>query len=216
MDRTVRYDRTMPDYEYAGVPLSPTVFAAVALRVAPRDKPLSRPDLIDLVVAEHEAKGGIAARGSLISAAKKALSTLVADGRVKNPAYGYWRFIDPLTPGEVDEPVELGEGKESVYVYYFPAYRDQAAYLERDAWPMKIGMTTGELKPRVRDQVGTAMPERPIVGLIYRTSAASNAEKLLHSTLEARGRRLADAPGKEWFMTGLNEVREILEFATTR
>lgn len=206
----------MPDYQYAGVPLSPTVFVDVALRIAPRDKPLSRPELIDLVAAEHETGGGLPARGSLIGTAKKALATLLADGRVQNPAYGYWRFVDPLTPGEVVEPVEMGEGKESVYVYYFPAYRDQAAYLNRETWPMKVGMTVSELKPRIRDQVGTAMPERPIVGLIYRTPAASNAEKLLHSTLEARGRRLVDAPGKEWFMTSLNEVREILEFATTR
>lgn len=206
----------MSDYEFAGVPLTPNVFTEVALRVAPRDKPIDRSTLIDLVVSEHESRGGLPARGSLVGTAKKALQGLLGEGRVKNPSYGYWRFIDPLTPGEVEEPVELGEGKESVYVYYFPAYRDQAAYLGRDAWPMKIGMTKGELNPRIRDQVGTAMPERPIVGLIYRTSAASNAEKILHSTLEARDRRLVDAPGKEWFMTSLNEVREILAFATQK
>lgn len=140
---------------------------------------------------------------------------LASDGCVQRLSLGHWRFTEPMSPDKVNEPVQLGEGAGAVYVYYFPAYRDQAAYLGRGVWPMQIGMTAaGEVSLRVRDQVGTAMPERPIVGLIYRTGSAANVERLLHATLEERGRRIGDAPGREWFLTSLSEIREIMEFAT--
>jgi hypothetical protein len=202
-------------YRYAGVPLTPSVFAEMALKVIPRDQPISRPRLIELVHEAHQAAGGAPPTGSLIYVAKKALAHLAKDGYAQNLTPGHWRFTEPLSPNTIAEPVQLGDGRGAVYVYYFPAYRDQAVHLDKDSWPMKIGMTAaGEVPLRIRDQVGTAMPERPIVGLIYRTDSAANAERLLHSTLEARERRIVDAPGQEWFLTSLSEIREILDFAT--
>lgn len=202
----------MSPYEYEGAPLTPAVFAALTLELIEPNDVTSRGDLIRLVTARHEELGGLPARGSLASTAKKALADLAARGRAVAPVHGHWRILPSLAAEGPDETVEFGAGPESVYVYYFPAYRDQAAHLGRDAWPMKIGMTTGEVPHRVRDQCGTAMPELPVVGLIFRTDNARLAEKMLHTSLESRGRRMADAPGKEWFMTGLAEVREILDF----
>lgn len=202
-------------YKFAEVPLSPAVFAALATELIEPGRTVSRKDLIEKVSSEHEARGGLPARGVVVGAAKKALQALAADGRVEPIAQGYWRFVEPMTPDSITEPVEVGSGDEAVYVYYFPAYRDQAAHLNRDSWPMKIGMTTTpDVSVRIKDQCGTAMPEAPIVGLIYRTGRARNAERMLHSVLQERGRRLSDAPGKEWFLTSLSEVRGVLDFVT--
>lgn len=99
-------------------------------------------------------------------------------------------------------------------MYYFPAYRDQAAYLGHEDWPLKIGRTAGEVGYRIKDQGTTAMPEDPIIGMIYRTDDATSAERLLHAMLTQRGKHVSGAPGKEWFMTSVREVREILDFAT--
>lgn len=206
----------MSPYRYQGVPLTPAVIAELILELHDVNSANSRQDMIATVSEEHERRGGMAARGNIAGATKKALAMLLEEGRVESVAYGYWRITPPLDPDEVKEPVELGDGAESVYVYYFPAYRDQAAHLRRDAWPMKIGMTKGQPEFRIKEQSGTSMPEQPIVGMIYRTKNASNSEKMLHSTLKERNRYISGAPGKEWFMTSLAEVRSILDFVNQR
>lgn len=203
----------MSPYRFAGAPLSPTVFGEVAVDVVPRNRTFSRTEIIDMVTATHLEGGGKAITTSMTSTAKKALQDLSAAGLVRNIAYGHWRFDEAMSPDRVREPVEIGNGKEAVYVYYFPAYRDQAAHLGRVDWPMKIGMTASDVTARIKAQISTAMPETPAIGLIYRTDTATNDEWLLHSTLRARGRHLSTAPGQEWYMTSLVEIREILDFA---
>lgn len=180
---------------------------------------VSRSTLVMGVGAEHERRGGLPPRGSAVAVVKKALQGLAAEGAVESVSQGFWQINSEGAAEDAPRsaetgPIEVGEGAEIVYVYYFPAYRDQAALLGRDMWPMKIGMTASDLTPRLVDQCGTAMPERPIVGLIYRTDQGRIAEKMLHSTLETRGRRIKEAPGKEWFATNLAEVRSILDFVT--
>lgn len=199
---------------YESVPLTGAVFAALVVESS-RGKVVSRADLVREIPLTHEQRGGLPARGDVTSVAKKALADLAKRGAASPVSQGFWRINGDLTADGPEETVEFGDGAESVYVYYFPAYRDQAAHLGRERWPMKIGMTAGEVQPRLRDQCGTAMPERPTVGMIYRTDAAKTAERLLHSSLETRGRRMADAPGKEWFLTSLTEVKEILDFTTS-
>jgi len=202
----------MSSYRYQGVPLTPTVFASLTRELFPEGTTIARIELIRSVLDEHEKRGGLPSRGVMVSAAKKALAMLADAGEAEPIARGYWRITPAVSPVAITEPVVFGSGPEAVYVYYFPAYRDQAAYLQRDSWPMKIGMTKGEVSLRIKDQCGTAMPELPIVGMIFRTENAANAERLLHSTLHTRGRHLS-GPGKEWFLTSVAEVRDILDFA---
>lgn len=202
-------------YEYKGIPFGGRVASDLILEMFKPGQTMSRKQIIDEATMEHERRGGLPAVGSVESVVKKALQVLANKGRVEPVMRGYWRFLEADSPEEVDEPVEVGEGSESVYTYYFPAYRDQAAYLKGDTWPMKIGMTANsDVTPRVNGQTGTAMPERPIVGLIYRTDNARNAEKMLHSILIERDRKIVGSPGTEWFQTSIREVREILDFAT--
>lgn len=196
--------------------MTPAVVADLILEIEEPGGTLSRQQVVEGVTAEHENRGGLPARGNATLTVKKALGNLLEAGRVESPAYGYWRIVPSLDPTDVEEPVNLGEGKESVYVYYFPAYRDQAAFLGRKEWPMKVGMTTGEPAFRIKEQSGTSMPESPVVGMIYRTPNASNSERMLHSTLKERDRYISGAPGKEWFMTSLDEIRSILDFVNQR
>jgi hypothetical protein len=202
----------MSSYRYKGVPLTGAVFSELTLEAVPPNEAISRSELVEKIQALHVERGGLESVGAVVSVAKKALADLVRKGRAESLARGYWRVLPDISADGPDVPVEYGEGKEVVYVYYLPAYRDQAAYLGRDTWPMKIGMTKGDLPSRIRDQVSTAVPEEPVIGLIYRTDSASVGERMLHSTLDTRGRRMAGAPGREWFLTNLAEVKEILDF----
>lgn len=213
MDLSVHYDWSMSSYRYAGVPLTGAVFADLTLAQFEAGTTISRSELADRICTLHASQGGAEPVSPPAFVAKKALSDLTKRGRVESIARGYWRILPDLSAEGPDVPVEYGAGPETVYVYYFPAYRDQAAYLGRESWPMKIGMTKGDLPARIREQVSTAMPEEPIVGLVYRTTAAAVGERMLHSTLETRGRRISGSPGREWFMTSLTEVKEILDFA---
>lgn len=211
---SIWYTWTMT-YDYRGVPFGGRVASDLILDMYEAGQTLSRKQIIQEAADEHERRGGLPAIGGVTSVVKKALQVLAEQGRVESVSTGYWRFLEADSPSEVDEPVVVGEGPESVYTYYFPAYRDQAAYLKAETWPMKIGMTaTSDVTLRVTDQSSTAMPEKPIVGLIYRTNNARNAEKMLHSVLIERDRKIKGSPGTEWFQTSIREVRAILDFAT--
>lgn len=203
----------MSTYRNVGIPLTPAVFAELLLELVEPGRPHARADLARLVGDEHAKRGGLPARGDVSTTAKKALSELQRRGLAEQigSTRGYWRVVEKVAPAD-SGPLEFGDGPESVYVYYFPAYRDQAALLGHNEWPMKIGMTKTAVTPRLRDQCGTAMPEEPVLAMVYRTEDASNAERLLHSTLIARDRRIKGAPGKEWFQTSLTEIKAILDF----
>lgn len=203
-----------PRYPHSGLPLTPSLFGELTLQLVPTESPVNRKELCELVSTHHAERGGEPARGSLVSVAKKALQNLQKQGRAEATGVpGYWRIApDPLAV-DLDQPLDLGVGNETLYVYFFPAYRDQAAYLGRDTWPIKVGMSTTDAGLRMRDQVGTAMPERPVVGMLYRTDDARTLERLVHSTLRTRGRHLKDAPGSEWFLSSVQEVRSIIEFS---
>lgn len=200
-------------YRYTGVPLVSSIVEKLIPDMG-LTGPMTRNEIVGLVTDEHIKRGGLPPKASATSVVKRALKHLAEAGRAESVSYGYWRFVDATSPSKIKEPVEIGEGKESVYVYYFPAYRDQAAYLGHEDWPLKIGRTAGEVGYRIKDQGTTAMPEDPIIGMIYRTDDATSAERLLHAMLTQRGKHVSGAPGKEWFMTSVREVREILDFAT--
>ena len=75
--------------------------------------------------------------------------------------------------------------------------------------PCKIGRTDRDPVARVLAQAATALPERPHIALVIRTSFALAWEAALHGVLTLRGRRIEDAPGAEWFLTSPDEVYEL-------
>jgi hypothetical protein len=103
----------------------------------------------------------------------------------------------------------LGTGSASVYLYYLPVYRLRAEEQGKKFWPCKIGRTDRDPVARVLAQAATALPERPHIGLVIRTSNALAWEAAFHAVLTLRGRRIEDAPGSEWFLTSPDEVYEL-------
>ena len=74
-------------------------------------------------------------------------------------------------------------------------------------------MTTVTVAERLRSQVGTALPEQPVIAAAFACADSALLEKAIHAVLELRGRKIRNSPGNEWFETNLAEIHEIARFA---
>lgn len=214
-------DHSNHGYPYEGFALTPKSFAAVAQHLF-SGATVRRVDMIAQVHEYHAVNGGLAASVNAVSMAKRALQNMQADGLVTPVGvYGQWRFAS--TPELGQEATEesqlpevalrpLEETKQYIYVYYLPAYKELASARGDERWPHKVGMTTGLVESRIGSQVGTAIPERPVIALIHETSDAVSVERIIHSVLALRGYALDDAVGTEWFNTNAIEVQQIIDF----
>jgi hypothetical protein len=199
-------------YKFRGIPLTSGIATEILPRIFANGEAANRPQIVSRVIAHHAELGGLQADGDATTMVKKALSVLAKENRVESVSHGFWRFTTPPTEAGRNEPIDAGDGDETVYVYYFPAYQDQAAHLGKDTWPIKIGMTKGEAPRRITEQSSTCMPETPIVGLRYKCKNAAHLERAIHLVLKSRNKHITGAPGKEWFMSSVNEVLSIISF----
>lgn len=205
-------------YEFAGLPLTPTVFARLAVRCF-RGQTATRSRIISTVGAMHLELGGADSRSSVQTTSKSALRRLVKQGLAEQAGVvGHYRFADrddaepALSLVDDDASLALVTGREWVYVYHLPAYAELASQRGADRWPHKIGMTTGSVESRINDQIGTALPERPQILIAHETDDAALLERVIHGIFELRGQRIDDAVGTEWFDTNADEVRSIIAF----
>jgi hypothetical protein len=96
----------------------------------------------------------------------------------------------------------IGNGPESIYVYYHDAHAELANRDGSTVWECKVGSTTGEPDARIIGQGAlTCFPRPPIIGLVIRTHHRRSLERLLHSALTLAGRRIEGGGGSEWFRT---------------
>jgi hypothetical protein len=103
--------------------------------------------------------------------------------------------------GEDEEEEQQGSGAlPAVYWYTFPAYKRSDG-----PFPIKIGKGANP-EERIMQQV-TPMPEKPEVLGTYLHPDADNLEKAIQYVLKVRGKRKADAPGAEWFLTTPQEIK---------
>ena len=96
----------------------------------------------------------------------------------------------------------------SIYAYSFPALvRSEGAF------PIKIGLTTGDDPVlRVRTQCRqTCCFDYPQLLGVWLVQRVASVESAIHSTLEARGSK-REAPGTEWFDTTHAEIDSIIRF----
>lgn len=96
-----------------------------------------------------------------------------------------------------------------IYAFTFPAIkRDNAPY------PIKIGLTTAaDVETRVYGQCrGSGFFERPEILDRWQVRRVAQVEDAIHAVLKARGRWKEDAPGDEWFVTTIDEIRTIVRF----
>jgi len=119
---------------------------------------------------------------------------------------------DRVSRGDPVPELEIGKGRHEVYAWCLPQY--QATADQR--WPIKIGRAGPDgLARRLRD-FQENLPERP--RYVLRLACADDKEArereiLLHAFFRARGRKLEDLPGQEWFLTNPAEIKEaILNF----
>lgn len=105
-----------------------------------------------------------------------------------------------------------GKGENAVYLYYYECYRELAELKSEDIWPCKIGRTDRDPLVRILSQTSTALPEQPTVSFIIKTEDSLQLEKLIHSYLLLKNRKVQNSPGTEWFFTNSNEILSLLDF----
>ncbi len=116
--------------------------------------------------------------------------------------------------GESEEPIApetrvIGEGEGSIYLYYYPAYKDLAELRGESEYRCKLGMTSQGVEKRFSTSTKTEEPENRRIALVIYTDHPSDLEKMLHSALKISGKALSDTPGREWFLTNPDEVESI-------
>lgn len=214
-------------YQYRNLPFSAKAAEDLISEILRKsDRPQGRKELIERVATTHQNRRGLPGTAPT-TAVKKALSNLVTSGTIKRRAHGYYEWVgsgaEP-TPANVSPPFpapeemlyepedyDIGEGSSYVYAYYYPAYRMLAEKNGETDFPVKVGRST-DYQERIGTQSrATGMPEEPEVAVVWRTDKPEAAERMLHGHLEFRGKRLPDAPGKEWFLTSSDEIRKIIE-----
>ncbi len=104
--------------------------------------------------------------------------------------------------------VIIGEGEESVYGWYLPAYRELSEIRGTDRFPIKVGKAKGDPIKRALAHALTA-PEMPVLGFCLKVEDSSKAERLLHKCLVNHGLNCSDSLGNEWFYSNPQDLREI-------
>lgn len=224
------------EYVYAGVSLFPQIFAEIIFFLYKDDPGIySRKDILNKVVEFHLQSGGVYLNKNSISSFKKATSKI--ENRFKrNFAYGTWQFlIDENTKFEdflknslnktyihpafkktniqnnqecIKKIEELKSGW--VYFYYFSTYEELAIANNKSCYPIKIGKSANDPQFRINEQVGTALPEKPIVFLEIKTKDCSALEKYIHSFLILLEKRHKESIGKEWFLSNKKELFDLV------
>lgn len=117
----------------------------------------------------------------------------------------------------------IGRGYQSVYLYYFPAYKLNAIYYikyiddsyKTPIYRCNIGKTIGPVPERVSNQTGQQLPEKPKIALVIRTDDCNSLETEIHDELKKQGKWLDPAfenvVGEEWFLTNPAEVERIFK-----
>lgn len=108
----------------------------------------------------------------------------------------------------IDEQVDV-EFDGWIYAFTFPAIKN-----EQKPFPIKVGLTAAaNVETRVFAQCkGAGFFERPEILARWQVKRVAQVEDAIHAVLKARGRWKEDAPGEEWFITTIDEVRSIVAF----
>lgn len=212
----------MDEYKFSGVELTPAIFSKLLIELFD-GKQFKRTTAIDEVVKFHQDKGGLLGKKEYVSVFKKACQMLSEQGLV-NRGYGTWRLNYQVLETKVlkEKPPEgndlfvpekiIGDGTESVYLYYYDTYRKYAETNSKCIWECKIGRTEQDPLNRIFNQAGTCYPEMPIVALVIRCENAVYLESALHGIFRFKNRWIKTAPGTEWFLTSPDEVEKLYQY----
>lgn len=119
----------------------------------------------------------------------------------------------PFVPSEhsMEPLLTLGEGPETVYVYFDPMDQHVAQALGWGCWRCKIGSTIGSGERRIFHQTShkTAFSYFPVWGLCIKTVNSSWVERRIHQILDAQ--KVEGSRGCEWFWTSPQEVAALFK-----
>lgn len=95
-----------------------------------------------------------------------------------------------------------------IYAFSFPHIQKGG-----EAFPIKVGLTTGDVEARVYNQCkGSGFFERPVILGRWQVKRVAQVEDAIHAVLKARGCWMEEAPGDEWFQTTVVEIESIINF----
>ena len=193
------------NYKHVGKPLTERIARTLIIEIFSGKTGIEKKEIRRVVDETHTQRGGHLSTNE-VHPVSSALSLLKRQGLADNPTRGVWSiFPSPNNPPKIpfnsDAVRTLGDGKNAVYLCYYPAYRYLAKYEGKEFWACKIGS--------VAPQVCFDIPESPEIGLIFKTDDPENLAQILHNILKLRGKQIPDAPGKEWFMTSPTETEGI-------
>ena len=180
----------------------------------------------------HESGGGLPPRGEsheiVHYTVKRALRQLERNGgatreqrlcRIHN--LDIKDILKDIRSDEQTYPKFLGKGKQEVYLYYYPTYRENAElkrppvwkeYRKDALWRCKIGETHDQDTETRTKQQGRVFPEKKVTALVMRTDDSKRLETMIQEILKMWNRHAKDADGKEWFLTSPAEVKRIYNF----
>jgi hypothetical protein len=206
------------------IPLTPLVARRAVLKCFEQSDQWSRRDLVRAIEKQHLSDGGLPGAQSVERVVRKALTELRSEGIAEPIAHGIWKYVEESdTPGNDEVPIgnpqdeeepsrieiaeQIGQGHQSVYLYYNPNDLRLAQLEQRSTWECKIGYTAGPADIRIFGQgVKTALSHPPVVALVIRSEDARALESILHRSLRLADAAIADA-GTEWFMTSPNRIK---------
>ena len=113
--------------------------------------------------------------------------------------------------GIPSETKTVGQGLNEVYAYSYASCMDEAALNGDSHYPMKIGYTksvNGAME-RIYSQFPGALADDVRVLFVGRCNDGHATEKRIHANIGEDGRKIAKAPGEEWFATSASEIEEL-------
>lgn len=205
-------------YEYAEKSLTPRIAQHLITELF-AGQTVQKQEIMRIVDETHRERSGLPPRAKFNNPVTLALYNMRREGLVENPSQGYC-FV--LSATQQDDNVDsepnnlapekiIGSGKQSVYLYYYPAYRRLAELQNEEVWACKIGKARNDPISRISSQTRTALPEYPKVGLIIKTDEFTLMETTIQNILKLQGKHIQDAPGTEWFLTSPSEVETVYE-----
>ena len=117
-------------YEYAEKSLTPRIAQHLIIELF-TGRTVQKQEIMRIVDETHRERGGLSPRAKFKNPVTLALYNMTREGLVENPSQGYCLILsttqeddsmDP-EPGNLEPEKIIGSGKQSVYLYYYPAYQ---------------------------------------------------------------------------------------------
>jgi hypothetical protein len=209
---------------HSGLTLTPGVAKKIIVGLFKSEPRWTTAKLIQKVPEIHSEQGGGGGKDSVKNVINKALGYLKEDGFIHRKDYGVWEKTDEdfeaaeleeerpqltaATEAKIKVGKTLGEGPESMYVYYHDSDRKLPVVNGDPVWPCKIGESgTSDPVERVITQCGTSRHTLPEIPLVIKSEDSEGIEKLIHRVFRLAGLWIKnEACSDEWFKTNPQQV----------